>query len=121
MLEELLIADYSLDSSTHVVEVEGQVDLFSAPSLKERIWQVIDDGKTQLVVDLSHVTFMDSTGLGVLIGARKRLLPEGGELALVITSNDIDHLFELTGLDGTFSICRSRDEAVEHFSHASDH
>src|SRR3954447_10301506 len=118
MVEELLIADYALDASTHVVEAAGQVDLFSAPSLKERIWQLIDDEKTRLVVDLTDVTFMDSTGLGVLIGARKRLLPKRGELALVVTREAIDNLFELTGLDGTFTICRSRDAAIEHLQPA---
>lgn len=56
MPEDLHIADYGLDLHTHVVEVEGQVDLCSAPELKERTWRVLDEGKTRVVIDLSRVT-----------------------------------------------------------------
>jgi anti-sigma B factor antagonist len=114
MLDELRIADYALDGHAHVVEVEGQVDLYSAPELKEHTSRVIEQGKTCVIIDLSRVTFMDSTGLGVLVGALKRLRAARAELLLVVTDYDIERLFELTGLDGTFTIYRSRDDAIEH-------
>ena len=118
MPEDPQITDYALDAQTHVVQAEGQIDLYSAPELKEGVWRVIDAGKTRVIVDLTGVTFIDSTGLGVLIGALKRVRARRGTLALVVTDYDIERLFELTGLDGTFSIHRSRDDALEHLEHA---
>ena len=113
MPDELAIETLALDDQTQVLEVEGQVDLYSAPTLKEHTWRVIDSGARRVIVDLSRVSFMDSTGLGVLIGALKRLRTAHGSLALVVTDYDIERLFELTGLDGTFQIYRTRDQAIE--------
>lgn len=118
MPEDLRITDHAIDRRTHVIEVEGQVDLYSAPEFKERTAQVIDQRKTRVIIDLSRVTFMDSTGLGVLIGALKRLRAARAQLLLVVTDYDIERLFELTGLDGTFRVFRSRDEALEDLEHA---
>ena len=119
MLEdELHIADYALDGRTSVVEVAGQIDLYAAPEFKEHISRVIDEGATRVIVDLGRVTFMDSTGLGVLIGALKRIRAANAELLLVVTDYDVERLFELTGLDGTFRIYRTRDEALEHLEPA---
>lgn len=120
MLDDLHITDYALDARTHVLEVEGQVDLYVAPELKERTWRVLDEGRPRVIVDLSGVTFMDSTGLGVLVGALKRIRAARGALALVITDYDIERLLELTGLDGSFQIYRTRDEAVEQLERALD-
>lgn len=113
MLEDLQIADYALDGRTRVIEVEGQVDLYSAPEFKERTARVIGAGAACVIIDLSRVTFMDSTGLGVLIGALKRMRAARADLLLVVNDYDLEHLFELTGLDGSFRIYRSRDEALE--------
>lgn len=113
MLDELRIADYALDGRTCVVEVEGQVDLYSAPELKAHTSRVIDQGASCVIVDLARVTFMDSTGLGVLVGLLKRLRAARAELLLVVTDYDVERLFQLTGLDGSFEIYRSRDDALE--------
>jgi anti-sigma B factor antagonist len=114
MPDDVNIADYAVDRDTQVLEVEGQIDLYTAPELKEHAWRAMDAGKTRLLVDLTRVTFMDSTGLGVLVGALKRLRAGLGELAIVVTGSDIERLFELTGLDRTFAVYRTRDEALEH-------
>jgi anti-sigma B factor antagonist len=116
--DELEIADYALDGRTFVVEVTGQIDLYAAPEFKERISRVIDQGASRVIVDLARVTFMDSTGLGVLVGALKRIRAASADLLLVVTDYDIERLFELTGLDGTFRIYRSRDDALEHLEPA---
>ena len=79
---------------------------------------MLDQGKRHVLVDLSRVTFMDSTGLGVLVGMLKRLRNARGSLALVVTDYDIERLFELTGLDGSFKIFRTRDEALESLAQA---
>src|SRR3954464_5798220 len=114
MPDDLLISDYSLDRRTHLIEVEGQVDLYSAPELKASTKRVIDDGKTCVLIDLSRVSFMDSTGLGVLVDTLKRLRAARAELLLIVSDYDVERLFELTGLTGAFRIYRSRDEALEH-------
>jgi anti-sigma B factor antagonist len=113
MLQDLRIADYALNGTTHVIEVEGQIDLYSAPEFKERTKRVIDEGAKRVIVDLTAVTFMDSTGLGVLVGALKRLRAADASLLLVVTDYDIERLFELTGLDKSFKMYRSRDDALE--------
>jgi anti-sigma B factor antagonist len=106
------IDDESIDAETHVIELGGEVDLYTAPEFKERLVQVIEDGKKNLVVDLSKATFIDSTTLGVLVGGVKRLRPSGGSLALVCTDTNISKIFEITGLDRVFPIHGSREEAL---------
>ena len=107
------IQDEEIDADTHVIELGGEVDLYTAPEFKERLVQVIEDGKKQLVVDLSKATFIDSTTLGVLVGGVKRLRPTGGSLALVCTDQNISKIFEITGLDRVFPIHASREEALQ--------
>jgi anti-sigma B factor antagonist len=106
------ISDESVDAETHVIELGGEIDLYTAPEFKERMVQVIEEGKRQLVVDLSKATFIDSTTLGVLVGGVKRLRPAGGSLALVCTDQNISKIFEITGLDRVFPIHGSREEAL---------
>lgn len=106
------INDEEIDADTHVIELGGEVDLYTAPEFKERLVQVIEDGKKQLVVDLSKATFIDSTTLGVLVGGVKRLRPTGGSLSLVCTDQNITKIFEITGLDRVFPIHASREEAL---------
>ena len=105
------ISDHALQDQTHVIEVSGQIDLYAAPEFKQHTRDVIDGGAKRVIVDLSGVEFMDSTGLGVLVGALKRLRSAQGTLALVVTDYDIERMLELTGLDGVFDVYRSRDEA----------
>ncbi|HEX2416142.1 MAG TPA: STAS domain-containing protein, partial [Thermoleophilaceae bacterium] len=90
----------------------GEVDLYTAPEFKERMVELIESGKKQIVVDLSKATFIDSTTLGVLVGGVKRLRPAGGSLALVCTDDNITKIFEITGLDRVFPIHSSREEAL---------
>jgi anti-sigma B factor antagonist len=106
------IQDEEIDADTHVIELGGEVDLYTAPEFKERLVQVIEDGKKQLVVDLSKATFIDSTTLGVLVGGVKRLRTNEGQLSLVCSDRNITKIFEITGLDRVFTIYPTRDEAV---------
>src|SRR4029453_17967158 len=107
------IQDEAVDDTTHVIELGGEVDLYTAPEFKERMVELIESGKKQIVVDLSKATFIDSTTLGVLVGGVKRLRPAGGSLALVCTDENITKIFEITGLDRVFPIHSSREEALE--------
>jgi anti-sigma B factor antagonist len=106
------INDEQIDADTHVIELGGEIDLYTAPEFKERMVQVIEEGKKQVIVDLSKATFIDSTTLGVLVGGVKRLRPAGGTLALVCSDQNIVKIFEITGLDRVFPIYATRDEAL---------
>ena len=68
-----------------VLQVTGEVDVYTAPMLRERIRELAAKGAVHLIADLSQVDFLDSTGLGALVGGLKRLREDGGSLALVIT------------------------------------
>ncbi len=113
------IEDEAIDDTTHVIELGGEVDLYTAPEFKERMVELIESGKKQIVVDLSKATFIDSTTLGVLVGGVKRLRPAGGSLALVCTDQNITKIFEITGLDRVFPIHATRDEALAAIGSAS--
>ena len=106
------ISDEEIDAETQVIVLGGEVDLYTAPEFKERMVELIEDGKKRIVVDLSAATFIDSTTLGVLVGGVKRLRPAGGSLALVCTDQNITKIFEITGLDRVFPIHASRADAL---------
>ncbi|HWX96237.1 MAG TPA: STAS domain-containing protein [Solirubrobacteraceae bacterium] len=100
-----------LDEHTGVLSVEGELDLASAPSLKWALTDILDAGHDQVIVDLSLVSFIDSTALGVLVGVKKNLSP-GAKLAISCTHPDVLNIFELTGLDSTFDIFPTFDDAL---------
>ena len=106
------IQDEEIDDQTHVIELGGEIDLYTAPEFKERMVQLIDGGKKEIVVDLTQATFIDSTTLGVLVGGVKRLRPAGGSLTLVCTDENITKIFEITGLDRVFPIHPTREAAL---------
>ncbi len=101
-----------LDGGTAVIALTGEVDLYTAPELKQELIRVIEGGASKVVVDLSRTTFIDSTTLGVLIGGVKRLRPGGGRLELVVTDHNIRKVFEITGLDRVFPLHEDRDAAL---------
>ena len=105
--------DDSRSSSPHVVvSVSGEVDIATAPKLREKLVELASQGAQQVVVDLNAVEFLDSTGLGVLIGGMKRLRGLDGDLTLVCTQPRILKVFEITGLNRAFTIYESVDAAV---------
>ncbi|MEN3307224.1 MAG: anti-sigma factor antagonist [Micromonosporaceae bacterium] len=95
-----------------VLEVSGEIDVYTAPQLRERLIALVEDGARKVVVDLSRVEFLDSTGLGVLVGALKRLRGVNGDLALVCAQERLLKIFRITGLDRVFTICESVDAAT---------
>ena len=108
---ELAVSRESVDGAS-VLSVRGEVDVYSAPALSENLTQLLHDGTRAIVVDLSEVAFLDSTGLGALIGGRSATESAGGTMAIVCTSDRILKLFTITGLDSVFQIFASVDEAV---------
>jgi anti-sigma B factor antagonist len=105
------IEDRGVDDDTHVVAVTGEIDLFTAPEFKQRVSAPIDAGRTRLIVDLTATTFIDSSSLGVLIGAHRRLRRLDGSLVIVCSGEAILKTFRITGLDGVFTIVPTLDEA----------
>ena len=97
-----------------VVEVTGEIDVYTAPALREELSSLIDAESTDIVVDLTQVSFMDSTGLGVLVGALKKVRTLGGDLQLVISQEKILKVFRITALTQVFSIHATVDEALAH-------
>lgn len=95
-----------------VLAVRGEVDVYTAPRLREKLVELVSEGKQKIVVDLEGVDFLDSTGLGVLVGGLKRARSHEGDLSLVCTQHRILKVFEITGLTKVFDIHDSVDTAT---------
>jgi anti-sigma B factor antagonist len=113
MAIEFQIVDRKVDGDTHVVAVSGEIDLFTAPEFKQRTSAPIDAGRTNLIVDLTETSFIDSSSLGVLIGAHRRLKLRGGTLVVVCDNEAIVKTFKITGLDGVFTLAPTLDAALD--------
>ena len=100
------------EGDVSVVSARGEVDVFSAPDLDTELDALIAAGSARLVVDLSDVAFLDSTGLGVLVKALKHAREAGGWLHLVVTSDRIRKIFEITGLDASIPIFDTAQDAI---------
>ena len=85
-----------------IIDVVGEVDVFTAPTLRERIISLVGDGKNRIVVNLEKVAFMDSTGLGVLVGGLKRVKESDGTLALAGAGGTVQRVLSVTGLSSVF-------------------
>jgi anti-sigma B factor antagonist len=111
-LTDFGLLDEPVDESTHVVSPQGEIDALTAPQLGRRLLGLVDEGKTGVVVDLSSVTFMDSTGIGVLLNALRALGSRRGRLVLVCPHERVLRPFQITGLTGLLPIFPSREEAL---------
>jgi anti-sigma B factor antagonist len=107
------IVQSELDQATSVIAVEGDLDLSSAPRLKWMLVDALKHGDRQVVIDLSLTTFMDSTALGVLVAAWRRL-ERGERLTVVCGRPDVLRIFEYAGMDGAFAIFPTLDDALAH-------
>jgi anti-sigma B factor antagonist len=88
-----------VEEDSYVVAVGGELDMGAAPALRATIDRILEDGARTLVVDLSEVTFIDSTSIGVLMSALHRLKATGGSIELVCTEPNVLRVFEVVGLD----------------------
>jgi anti-sigma B factor antagonist len=110
-MEQRFRIDERVEQGVPIVAVIGEIDVATAPQLRECLHTVIAQGPTDLVLDLLGVTFLDSTALGVLVGALKRCREAGGELHVVVNDPRIMKIFEITGLDKVFPISDSMSTA----------
>ena len=108
---DLKLGHYSKDG-IEVVTVEGEIDIYTAPRLRELLIDLAGKGNYQLIVNLEKVGFPGSTGLGVLVGGVKRVRPHDGSLDLVCTQERILKIFKITGLTKVFGIYQTVDQAI---------
>lgn len=108
--------DLQIDARTEgdwrVLDVRGEIDLYTSPQLRDAIDREVGGGTPKVLVDLAGVSFMDSSGLGVLVGSLKRSRERGGELALVCTEGSVLKVLTITGLDRVFPIHASVSDAL---------
>ena len=100
------------EGTRSVITVNGEIDVYTAPSLRERLNELVAAGQYDLIVDMSGVEFLDSTGLGVLVGGLKRVRSHDGTLRLVCAQEKILKVFRITGLTKVFPIHATLDEAL---------
>lgn len=95
-----------------VLEIGGEIDLHSAPDLRNELHRLTESKAPRLVVDLTEVTFIDSTGIGVLVGGLRRAREKGGSLAFCAAQPRVRRVFEITGLLRALPLHNTRDEAM---------
>lgn len=108
---EFTIENQLLADDTRVVSVAGELDMYTAPSFEQQVHAALDDG-ARVVIDLTGCSFMDSTALGILLSTRKQLGGKNDRLVLVAAERNILKLFEITGLETTFTIVPTRAAAL---------
>ncbi len=108
--------DLSITRADHgdrtVMHLGGEIDVYTAPLVREKLDEQILGGHSDLVLDLTKVSFLDSTGLGVLVGRLKLARSRGGHLRLVGADDRVLKVFSITGLDKVFEIHPSIDDAL---------
>jgi anti-sigma B factor antagonist len=110
--EVFRIDEERLGSATIVLAITGEADMLVASELQDRLREVVDDGLSAVVIDLTGATFVDSTALGVLLGAMKRQRARGGRFRVVAPRTEIRRIFEMTLLDRVFDLDLSRQDAL---------
>lgn len=95
-----------------VLVVRGEVDVATAPRLRQALVELANEGRERVIVDLDSVEFLDSTGLGVLVSGLKRFRTMGGDLLLACSQRRILRVLEITGLDRAFEVSDSVSAAL---------
>ena len=99
-------------SGLPVLRVDGEIDIYTAPLFKQAVVKLVSEGNNDVIIDLSQVSFMDSSGFGTLLGATRRLRPGGGGLHLAGANNTIQRMLRLTRLDSIMRIYDTVDAAA---------
>lgn len=96
-----------------VLDVVGEIDVYTAPQFKEAVNSIVDAGHKHLFINMAGVTYMDSSGFGTLLSATKRLRPKGGTVNLVKCNSAIDRILRITRLNQVFATYDNIDEAIQ--------
>ena len=110
---QLELSEEQLDDVTRLITVSGEIHVTTAPEFSSRLNDAVDVGTRALVLDMSGVEFIDSTGLSVLLNGLRRVTRADGRMALVVSNPTVLRLFEITKLDSTFDIQPTREAAIE--------
>ena len=108
------VVTVELGDGLAVASVVGEADLYTAPELKSALGALVENGAHSVLVDLSRTTFLDSTTLGVLMGAVRRLRSRGGQIAIACSDPNIRKIFQITLLDRIFAMFDSTEAGIEH-------
>lgn len=110
---ELIRESRPISGRAYLISLAGDFDLHSGPQFERRVLEALGRGATELLIDLSDVSFIDSTTIGILMRTRKRVAPLGGRVLVVTADRNILRLFEITALDRMFEIYSRRSDALE--------
>ena len=95
-----------------IIEVGGEIDVYTAPKLRDKITELVGNGDYNLVIDMEKVDFLDSTGLGVLVGGLKKVRAHEGSMELICSQDRLLKIFRITGLAKVFTIHESESAAL---------
>jgi anti-sigma B factor antagonist len=104
--------NHHLEDEIAVVELSGWIEISSAPRLRETVIELIDEGHLHLILDMSAVVFIDSTGIGVIVGLLHRLRSRDGSLAIAGAKDRVDKAFQVSQLTRILTLTETVDEAV---------
>jgi len=111
VIVDLTLTTRETDGRT-VVVVGGEIDVYTAPKLRDKITELVNAGHHSLLVDLEQVEFLDSTGLGVLVGGLKKVRAQDGSMSLICSQDRLLKIFRITGLAKVFTIHDSEADAL---------
>ena len=112
MVPHFELSEESSDGGAHIICVRGEIHVTTAPRFAEHLTGAIEGGKTAVVLDMTGVEFIDSTGLSVLLNGLRLIGQRRGRMALVCSNPTVLRLFQITGLEGTFDIFADRAAAI---------
>src|SRR5438552_17417243 len=105
-----------LSNNVSLAEIQGEIDVYTSPKVKEALTELIEKGKYNLVIGLEEVRYIDSTGLGVLIGTLKKVREHNGTIAIICNNPQIKKIFNITGLVKIFGIYKNEEEALKNIA-----
>lgn len=108
---DINVTTREINETAAALEVAGEIDVYASPSVKEAINGLIDKNFTNLIISLEEVRYIDSTGLGVLIGALKKIREKDGKVLIVCGNPQLKKIFNITGLVRIFSMYETMAEA----------
>ncbi|GAC1390954.1 MAG: anti-sigma factor antagonist BldG [Vulcanimicrobiaceae bacterium] len=101
------------NGATMIFRLSGSFDLATAPTVRAALLEAAGESNHEIIVDLTQVEFLDSTGLGALIGGHRRALENGGNVSLVINEGPIERLLNITGLMRVFKVYSTLESALQ--------
>jgi anti-sigma B factor antagonist len=111
-----LTIDINRVENVTVVGLSGELDAYTSLELRETVVRLVEEGARDIIIDLEKVDFIDSVGLGTLVGCLKRSAEHGGSISLVCVNPQIQKVFDITGLSKIFAIYKTREEALKRMS-----